>query len=261
MSYAHQTPALRAVLLGASNLKMSLPRIVGRLRHAAGGPVEVLAACGHGRSYGKRSRIFFGARSLPGITRCGLWADLEKRPPLRSIALITDIGNDLLYGETAETIAGWVRECLERLLRHGAETICTPLPMISIEKVSVFRYHAARSILFPGRGVPWRTLLARARELDGRLRRLAEEHQLCLVAPQADWYGIDPIHFRMFWRRKAWDHILSHWTLTLGQPAEPSWRRLRLPLIGAEEYRLFGVPRHTPQPACRFTDGTTVALY
>lgn len=259
MSYAPATPVLRAVLVGASNLKMSLPHILGRLRQAAGGPVEVLAACGHGRSYGKWSRIAFGARSLPGIARCGLWADLERRPPLRTAALVTDVGNDLLYGETAETIAGWVEECLERLRRRGAETICTPLPMVSIEKVSIFRYHAARSILFPGRGVPWRTLLAGARELDVRLRRLAEEHRLRLAEPQADWFGIDPIHFRMFWRRKAWDHILSYWTL--GQPAEPSWTRLRLPWIGAEEYRLFGVPRHTPQPARRFADGTTVALY
>ena len=85
------------MLLGASNLRLVLPVLIDDLRRAAGGPVEVLAACGHGRSYGRRSRLLF-IRHLPGITRCGLWAALERRPPLPTIALLTDVGNDLVSG-------------------------------------------------------------------------------------------------------------------------------------------------------------------
>jgi len=65
-------PVLRAVLLGASNLTLALPTLVDDLRRAAGGPVEVLAACGRGRSYGAWSHLLF-VRHLPGITGCGLW--------------------------------------------------------------------------------------------------------------------------------------------------------------------------------------------
>src|SRR5437016_5976799 len=101
-------PLLRAVLLGASNLKMGLPRVVRRLLAAAGGPVDVLAACGHGRSYIQWSRIFLGARGLPGIVECGLWKSLAGRPPLPTVALVMDVGNDLLYGlATAEIAAGF----------------------------------------------------------------------------------------------------------------------------------------------------------
>jgi hypothetical protein len=257
--------AWRAVLLGASNLSAALPSLVDDLRHAAGGPVEVLAACGHGRSYGNPSRFLF-ARRLPGIASCGLWAALERHPPLPSlqtIALLTDVGNDLAYGEMPATIAGWVDSCLGRLSGLGAATICTPLPLCSLEKMSALRYYAARSILFPGRRVPWRALLERARELDGRLRDLTCRHGALAIEPEAAWYGMDPIHVRRRWRRRVWQLILSQWPLpgpvVLERRERP--RPVSLPLLGAEEQHLFGLPRRHPQPARRFADGTTVALY
>jgi len=250
-------PVLRAVVLGASNLILALPDLIDDLRRAAGGPVEVLAACGHGRSYGRWSRLLF-IRRLPGITACGLWADLDSRPPLPTIALVTDVGNDLGYGEMPETVAGWIETCLVRLDRHGASTVCTFLPLCSLEKISAFRYYAARSILFPGRRVSRPALLERARELDRHLHRLAREHEARTVEPDASWYGIDPIHVRRRWRRRVWDLILAQWSLR-----RPPGRStpVRLPLLGAAEMRLFGLPRRHAQPACRLADGTTVALY
>ena len=78
---ADREPALRAILLGASNLRISLPFLLDQVRRRAGGPVEALAACGHGRSYGAWSRFLF-VRHLPGIAGCGLWPEVERRPPL-----------------------------------------------------------------------------------------------------------------------------------------------------------------------------------
>jgi hypothetical protein len=256
-------PVLRVVLLGASNLKMGLPTVVERVRRAAGGPVEILAACGHGRSYVQWSRIVFNARALPGLAGCGLWRALDGRPPLPTVALAIDAGNDLLYGPSVEEIAAGFTGCLRRLSALGAGVVAMPLPMVSLEKVSTFRYHAARTILFPGRGEPWPSLLERARDLDRRLRRAAAEHGACLVEPQTAWYGIDPIHVRRRWRRQAWDHIRSHWRLRAppGDPGALRLRAFRTPLFGSEELRLFGAPRRTPQPACRLADGSTVALY
>lgn len=258
---------LRAVLLGASNLKMGLPAVVGHLRRAAPGPVEVLAACGHGRSYVQWSRIFFGARALPGIAHCGLWQALAGRPPLPTVALMIDAGNDLLYGPGTEEIAAGYGACLRRLNALQAPSVnivALPLPMVSLEKLSTFRYHAARTILFPGRGEPWASLLERARDLDRRLRRLADEHGAHRVEPQEAWYGIDPIHFRRRLRRQAWDHILSHWPLhPMDRPQETPVEdlRWRVPFAGSEELRLFGRQRRTAQPVCRLADGSTVALY
>lgn len=240
---------------------MGFPQLLARVRSTAPGPVEVLAALGHGRSFGTWSRLAW-VRRLPGILQCGIWEELDRRPPLPTVAVVTDVGNDLLYGAPVPVIAGWVETCLERLARHRAELVVGLLPLASLEKVSPVRYHLVRQILFPGRrAASWSAVLDSARELNERLRRLGLEHGARLVEPSPSWYGIDPIHVRRSMRSQAWTEILRH-PLLAGEGRSGDQRAGgRLPLFGAAELRLFGVPLHNPQPVCRFKDGSTVALY
>lgn len=245
-------PRSRAVLLGASNLRSSLPSVLDRLRRQAGGPVEALVACGHGRSYGAWSR-FLGVRRLPGILECGLWRELGRRPPLPTFALVTDVGNDLVYGAGAERTAGWVEACLDRLAGPGAGITMTLLPLKRLERLSGWQVRLAVSLLFPGREAPWPALLDQARELDGRLRRMGRERGVRLVEPEAAWYGIDPLHPRRSRRREVWARAIPG--------PEPSATRPRIPLFAAEETRLSGLVLRRFQPAVRLADGTAVSFY
>ncbi len=249
------------MLLGASNLRIGFPEILARLRGGAGGPVEVLAALGHGRSYGSWSQVL-GVRRLPGILNCGLWEALERQsaqPAPSTLALVADAGNDLLYGAGPETIADWVAACLDRLARHGAEIVLSLPPLASLETVTEIRYRLVCSILYPARkAAPWPTMLANVRELNDRLRRLGADRGARVIEPPSSWYGIDPIHIRRRRRNEAWLQILRGPHLP-GEGRSPG--RARLPLFGSEELRLCGVPLRNPQPVCRFKDGTTVALY
>lgn len=252
---------MRAILLGASNLKISLPSLLCGLRQRTGGPAEVLTACGHGRSYGAWSRFLF-IRRLPGIADCGLWPALDALPPrhnIRRVALLTDAGNDLVYGASPGEIAGWIGTCLDRLARHEAETVLTLLPLSRLEKLTPWQVRLAVATLFPGRPAPWPGLLDRARDLDDRLRRLGERHGVRLVEPEADWYGLDPIHLRREVRQQVWDRVLSLWFPD--PPAGSPDRRPRIPWFCAEEVRLGGFELRTAQPALRFEDGTTVSFY
>ncbi|HXO19945.1 MAG TPA: hypothetical protein VOA87_08490 [Thermoanaerobaculia bacterium] len=254
-------PALRAVLLGASNLAIALPAIIERLRRAADGPVEVLAACGHGRSYGEWSRYLW-FRELPGIAGCGLWGDLAARPPLPTVALLTDIGNDLAYGEPAARIASWIGACLELLSAARAETVLTLLPTARLLALPAWQFHLARTVFFPGRQAERRDVFDRLRQLDPRLRRLGEQAGAHLVEPDSAWYGIDPIHFRRRKAREAWDRILAPWPLDCrGLNGERFRRLVRRPPGRPEELRLAGLTRRHEQPSGHFADGTTIALY
>jgi hypothetical protein len=203
---ADREPVLRAVLLGASNLRISLPFVLDRVRCRARGPVEALVACGHGRSYGTWSRFLF-VRRLPGIVGCDLWGELAARPPRPTLALVTDVGNDLAYGVPVGEVAGWVEACLDRLSPE-TEIVMTLLPLDRLERLSGRQVRLAAALLFPGRPAPWPGLLDRARELDGRLRRIGRERGARLVEPAAGWYGLDPIHLRRRARREAWSQIL-----------------------------------------------------
>lgn len=250
------------ILLGASNLKVGFPCVLSRLRDGAVGPVEVLAALGHGRSYGSWSR-FAWVRSLPGIVHCGLWDELERRPDLPTLALLTDVGNDILYGFPVPRIAEWVETCLARLARRKSATILALLPLATLEKISPIRYHLIRQILFPGRRAPpWSAVLASTRDLNERLRSLALGHGAHLVEPSPSWYGIDPIHVRRGMRDMAWSQILEHPLLSRRGDLMAG---ARLPIFGSAEIRLggrfLGITLRTPQPVCRFENGSTVALY
>ena len=118
----------RVVLLGASNLTRALPLVIGLARQRLGGPLDVHAALGHGRSYGRRSTVLI--RSLPGVLESGLWPALEAPAQGASVALhalLTDVGNDIVYGHDPDTIAGWIDTCIGRLAGLGARIVMTRL--------------------------------------------------------------------------------------------------------------------------------------
>jgi hypothetical protein len=252
----------RVILLGASNVRLGLAVAIATARRIWGGPLDLLAACGLGRSYGQ-CRLVLG-RALPGIRECGLWAALEQRTSAPTAALITDVGNDLLYEVPVPEIESWIRECVDRLLSRGARVVLTPLPLCNIRALSPSKFLLLRSILFPRCRFTLATVRERAFDLDERLRDLARRRNLLLAEHRPEWYGFDPIHVRWRHRSKAWQEMLGKW---LNAPASapalrwPFRHSLYLHRLRPERHWLFGRERRQTQPAGLLPDGTTVSLY
>ncbi len=250
----------RIVLLGASNVTRGISGLVGTAHRAVGGPADFLIAMGHGRSYGARSRVL--GRSLPGITECGLWnaLDDERRP---TYGLVTDVGNDVAYGSSVETIAGWVATCVDRLLQRDASLAMTLLPVSSLERLASWQFQLARTLLFPTRHLTMNAALVAARELNERLRDLAETRGIALVEPDPGWYGLDPIHVKRSRLGDAWARAIAAWTG--GRPPSPvpasPARWLRIRRLTPQTWWLLGRRRGRPQPAGSLPDGTSIALY
>ena len=102
------------ILIGASNVTIAFPRLVNGLAEWVDEPLEIWGVHGHGRSYGAWSKVL--GRALPGITESRFWDDWapsDSSAPPR--ALVTDIGNDILYGHDTDQILDWVETCLKRL--------------------------------------------------------------------------------------------------------------------------------------------------
>ncbi len=248
----------RVVLLGASNVTLGFGVISSLLRAGFPGPLDIRAALGHGRSYGTWSTLAF--RSLPSIKSCGLWESLGE-PSRRSYALLTDVGNDLMYGQRPEIIARWVETCLRRLSDLDFRLIVTRLPLARIERLTAFRYHATRTSFFPmHRPIAWPEMLGRARELDARVADAAHRYNASVVTPPLEWYGFDPIHIRWTRRVAAWNGILSHWPEF--RPANGRIAAPGLSLLGRfpAHYRLLGRERTTLQPVTN-DNGTTLSLF
>ncbi len=256
------TPGRRVVLVGASNIARSLSTIVETARLGWGEPVEILAALGHGRSFGQESSFF--TRKISGIFQCGLWPALASAPARPTTALVTDIGNDILYGASVETIAGWVATCFDRLAEAGARTIVTQLPVGNLRGLSAARFLFLRTLFFPACRLSRDDVVDAANEVNRRVGELASKREIRVVPLKNAWFGFDPIHIRRRECPHAWREILGHWhddPSTAGVARGSLGRWLYLRLLVPEHRQIFGVTQRRRQPSGRLRDGTTVALY
>lgn len=252
------------IAIGASNLSRGLPRLVATAR-ARGGPADMLVAAGHGRSYGANSRVAW--RRLPSILRCGLWQALDRLEPAASsrrvCTVVTDIGNDLLYGFTVEQTAGWVRECVRRLADRGARVAVTALPLASVARAGAVRYRLLRTVYVPGCPLSLEELRSAAGRLDAAVREIVAEHGAVVVEQPGEWYGFDSIHVRRPRLDALWNAAADAWGLP--GPALPPRATLaewaRIGRRAAEVRSLAGVMRYTRQPVLRWPDGGTLSLY
>jgi len=253
----------RVVLLGASNLTRGISTVVETARAMWGHPLEILAALGHGRSYGQKSTVLI--RQLPGIAECGLWEALASRPAASTAALVADIGNDLLYDVPVEVILQWVNRVLEDLKRAQSRTVLILPPLCNLHAVDTWRFHCLVKVLFPKYRLTPGVLTQRAQELEQGLRRLAQLHAVNLVAPRPEWYGLDPIHILSRQYVVAWSEILRYWNDPApdsGRNLSRSWKRwIQMRSAMPDRYWLGGIERRNAQPARRFEDGSTLALY
>lgn len=193
-------------MLGASNVQLGLRWIAPAAAARVRTPFDLVVAAGHGRSYGTTSR--FLARELPSIRECGLWSALEELAPRECVAVIGDAGNDLMYGARVEELAAWISDCAARLRERGARLTFVGLPSRRLERVTPLEFALVSRVFFPfHRRREFAATLADARELDGRVRELAQGARF--VEPDDAWYGLDPIHVRRSARASAWSAILD----------------------------------------------------
>ncbi|HEX3869851.1 MAG TPA: SGNH/GDSL hydrolase family protein [Pirellulales bacterium] len=261
MTVAPPQPKRRLVLLGASNLTRAMGTVVDITGGMWNEPRDILFALGNGRSYGMWSNLL--GRGLPSILHCGIWDALERRPSLPTTALVTDIGNDILYHAPVVQIAEWIERCLDRLRRAGARTVITGLPVCNLARLSRRRFLFFRTLFMPFCRLSLAEVVDRTHQLNERIERMAGERGV-LVIQQEHWYGSDPIHIRMRQWGPAWRQILAPWTDDATAFSNGSKRLvvgLRLHLLSPAERTLFGARLHRSQPCARWPDGTTISIY
>lgn len=259
----------RLVVLGASNATRGISTVVETARLLLGAPLEMYAAIGHGRSYGMKSTVL--GRTLPAIVDCGIWQALEQakrdRSNVPTYALITDIGNDIVYGASPEQIAQWIEQCIDRLQRLEACSIgMTMLPLQSVHAVHPWQYRIVKAVLFPTRTLSFDQAKARTNDLHNRMVELASRRNVRLIESRSAWYGFDPIHIRMRSWPQAWATILSGCVpipsadpQQLARASLSRWARLRT--CFPERFWLMGKELRRLQPAGQLPEGTVISLY
>jgi hypothetical protein len=196
------------VIIGASNVTFALPVIWSTLRRSLNEPFRLLIAAGHGRSFGMPSTVL--GRTLPSILECGLWETLDAfGSPPSTHALVTDVGNDLLYGADSNQTMSWVTETVERLESRAASIVLTGLPMAALEGLSAHRFEFFRRLMFPQSQLTFEAAITESAAIHRQLLESQDTRNETSAVPEGRWYGFDPIHIRRRCRREAWSRYLS----------------------------------------------------
>ena len=252
----------RVVVLGASNVTLSITAIFQSLTSSYDAPIEFLAAHGHGRSYGIETSVL--GRRLPSIRDCGLWNALERREPRPTKVLLTDIGNDLIYGQTVDTLFGWVCDCVDRLASADNEIAVAQLPIVNFDRITPRKFAAMKRIFFPSCEVDLSALLERARKISQLLEKEFSERSIRIVEPIASWYGWDPIHVRRRCWSEAWPAILAFSDAKTDRDTSRHlslWQKLQIKCVAPHERVIFGRKQRKSQPVACFSDGSTISFY
>ena len=252
-------PIERLIVLGASNVRRGLASLIEAGRQVYPQLREVWLAAGHGRSYGGPSSI--PGRTLPGIIDCRLWADWDSAKPLPTQALLTDIGNDLLYEVPVETIARWVNECCERCSRHDAKLVITLLPARNLAQLSTWRYKFFKNLFFPKCRLDLVEISARVHLLNDRLVEIARHHHASIAEFDPAWYAFDPIHPRRALLHKIWSQFLNRSAIPERFARLPRVERIRMALHAPAERKLVGLTMRRAQPCFKLISGPSIALY
>ncbi|HMO16704.1 MAG TPA: hypothetical protein PKA63_02515 [Oligoflexia bacterium] len=259
----------KLIILGASNVTFSLP-LICRIISASSksladpDPFHLLVAAGHGRSYCGASKVL--GRTLPSLINCRIWKKSRKLhnsyPETRS--LITDIGNDLLYGYSPEKIIASVSVCIDRLLEHGdsSRVLLSLLPLESLSKMSPLQYHIARSILFPFRKhESIVSIMEKVNELQEGLLLLEKKFKILTLTPPSTWYGIDPIHIKWSKRKVAWLEMLTQNEELLPEESLSLSNSIKVYLQKPERRKILCIDQYTKQPCYSFGDVCKLYLF
>ena len=253
------SPVACAVVLGASNLTLAWPRLLSLVCQRFSTPVHVYTAHGMGRSY-MLERTGFAMSRLPGILHCGIWAALPRLDDaVTPYALVTDVGNDLVYGCDPADVVAAAKESVQRLRKWnpGCRIVLTRPPVESLHGLGRLRFLLFRSVLFPFSRLTLEIVRQKTLELDERLALLAEQNAVHIVRPNLEWYGLDPIHIRRRCQRRAFTKMLNPWDTQVC--AESIAPRVSLSRPTAELRWMLGTEHRTRQPSIDGGGGSVFA--
>jgi len=201
-----ESPVLM-VLLGASNLSrgcFALARHVKVCLYPR--KVEVLVASGPGRGYCVSGGLL--NVSYPSIQSSDIFnvAQRKRKSGYRVVALVTDIGNDIMYGESAGQVIETVQQIFGKLESMDAEIFYTTLPIAFEKGMNPIWFYILRSVLLPFSRVSRDKAVAEIIKVNQFLRQSSSKH--CHLILDMDRYlGFDEIHYGWLRAHTAWYHV------------------------------------------------------
>ena len=220
-------PLIVFLLMGASNLARGYSMLTHHLSECLEkNKTEFLNALGPGRGFCARGGIFNITYSP--IQDCRIIESGEKKSKeaLHTVVLITDIGNDLMYGVSADTLIASLDIMIDEILKWDAEIFLTPIHVNLRKDVSPTIFLVLRSLLYPSSKVNYEEMdLSIFKVNDYLEEKVRKNETIHLITGLEAFAGLDRIHYSLFKTHEAWAAVTEKIFRVINVPVQ---RKLRL---------------------------------
>ena len=209
------------IFLGASNLARSFYGLKCCItRCVFPRPVSFIHAMGPGRGYIRQGGICNAV--YPPILNCNILkaAHKKRKNNQQIVALITDIGNDIMYGVSTEEIIGGLKSLFRDLSELEANIFITSIPIDLKKDVGEFYFRILRQVFFRNSLVEYHQA-SEAVQMVNKFILQSLKKNIIAINGMKQFCGIDKIHYSLFKSRSAWSHIAGNLTDTLNINAPP----------------------------------------
>jgi hypothetical protein len=208
------------ILLGASNAARGQRALMHHLRNAlAPRTVRFVSALGPGRGYCARGgflHVSYAPIAASGVLEA---AREQARGGARVVALVTDIGNDIMYGVAAGELVAGLEKLLAGLRALGARTVVTTIPVDLERDVGVARFRLLRALFFPRSPVTHADARAAVQAVNAFLVEHKADPGLRVVDDMHQFTGWDRIHYSLWRGHRAWTRLANELLAGLGLAA------------------------------------------
>ena len=204
------------VLLGASNLARGYSALTRQISKNISAS-EFLNALGPGRGYCARGGLLNFTYSPIG--ECGVMksAKVYAERGFRMAVLLTDIGNDIMYGVPESTLIESLDTLIEKSLKMNAEVFMTSIHVDVSKDMGKTSFKLLKSIFYPNSPVTFEQADSAVKKLNHYLvEKSLQNERVHLVNGLGAFCGLDKIHYGLFKSHLAWSRIANAMLLELG---------------------------------------------
>ena len=224
-----QNPVL-FIFLGASNLARAfygLKRCIERCIFPRS--ASFVHAMGPGRGYVSQGGILNAVYSP--ILNCGILEAVRNKriKNQQVVALITDIGNDIMYGVSSEKIINGLQSLLNALGEFKTNIFITSIPVDFENDISELHFHIIRQIYFPKSPVKYSQASNNIKAINKFILQSSNK-KITVIDDMKQFCGIDKIHYSIFKSQSAWSHVVGKLTASLGTNISPKLKTSELAL-------------------------------
>jgi hypothetical protein len=204
------------VLLGASNLARGYSALTHHIsKNISAG--EFLNALGPGRGYCAHGGLFNFTYSPIGECSVMKSAKVYAESGFRITVLLTDIGNDIMYGVSESSLIESLDTLIEKSLKMNAEVFLTSIHVDVSKDMGKTSFKLFKSIFYRNSPVTFEHADSAVKKLNHYVaEKSLQNERVHLVSGLGAFCGLDKIHYGLFKSHLVWSRVANTMLLDLG---------------------------------------------